>query len=157
MSFRTTRTLLAATLVFGASSAAAAQRSAPPPVAAPKDFKVPAKREFTLPNGMAVTLVPYGVVPKANVSLAVRTGRIDVGQFVLNLRALRLNHFRDLRLRLPLHQRQQFRRLHAQRNRKLLGRVELAPLALVAVAEDAGRQLVDRRVVRHGDAVTIRR
>lgn len=77
MSFRTTRTLLAATLVLGASSVAAAQRSAPPPVAPPRDFKVPAKREFTLPNGMAVTLVPYGVVPKVNVSLAVRTGRID--------------------------------------------------------------------------------
>ena len=43
----------------------------------PKDFKLPAKREFTLPNGLGVTLVPFGTVPKASLSLAVRTGRID--------------------------------------------------------------------------------
>ena len=76
MRIRTLRAPLVIALALGASTAAA-QRSAPPPVGAPRDFTVPAKREFTLPNGMSVTLVPYGVVPKANVSLAVRTGRID--------------------------------------------------------------------------------
>jgi predicted Zn-dependent peptidase len=54
-------------------------RQAPPPPAAPKEFRLPAKRTFTLPNGMRVTLVPFGKVPKANVSLALRTGNIDEG------------------------------------------------------------------------------
>jgi predicted Zn-dependent peptidase len=69
-------------LVCGALAAptlAMAQREAPPPAGTPKDFKLPAQREFTLPNGMAVTLVPFGRVPKANVTLTVRTGRIDQG------------------------------------------------------------------------------
>ncbi|HEX6643413.1 MAG TPA: pitrilysin family protein [Gemmatimonadales bacterium] len=76
-----TRRLLALALVpvlaLGAPAAVSAQRSTPPPVAPPKNLKLPAKREFTLPNGMAVTLVPYGTVPKAAVWLGVRTGRID--------------------------------------------------------------------------------
>ena len=69
-------------LVCGALAAptlALAQREAPPAAGTPKDFKLPAQREFTLPNGMAVTLVPFGRVPKANVTLTVRTGRIDQG------------------------------------------------------------------------------
>ena len=55
----------------------AAQRETPPPVGQPKDFRLAAKREFTLPNGMQVTLVPFGTVPKATVTLTVRAGRID--------------------------------------------------------------------------------
>lgn len=66
-------------LALVAPPAAAAQRSTPPPVAPPKDLKLPEKREFTLSNGMGVTLVPYGTVPKTAVWLAVRTGRIDQG------------------------------------------------------------------------------
>lgn len=56
---------------------AAAQKQSPPQASAPKDFKLPSKREFTLANGMAVTLVPFGTVPKVAVMLAVRTGRIN--------------------------------------------------------------------------------
>ncbi|MEP6831746.1 MAG: pitrilysin family protein [Gemmatimonas sp.] len=43
----------------------------------PKDFHVPPRRTFSLSNGMSVTLVPYGLVPKAVVQLVVRTGIID--------------------------------------------------------------------------------
>ena len=60
-------------------AAAVAQKETPPPVGAPKDFRLPPKREFTLPNGMQVTLVPFGTVPKVNVSLTVRAGRINQG------------------------------------------------------------------------------
>jgi zinc protease len=67
-------------LALTAAPPLAAQRTTPPPAGAPKNLKLPAKREFTLPSGMSVTLVPYGTVPKANVSLAVRTGRIDQAQ-----------------------------------------------------------------------------
>jgi len=74
-----TRNLIVAAAAFllAAPGSATAQRSTPPPIAPPRDMKIPPKREFTLPNGMAVTLVPFGLVPKANVSLAIRTGRID--------------------------------------------------------------------------------
>ena len=52
-------------------------RQAPPPSAAPRDFKLPAGRTVTLPNGMKVTMIPFGTVPKATVRLYVRTGNVD--------------------------------------------------------------------------------
>lgn len=52
-------------------------REAPPAPAAPKDFTLPAKQELTLPNGMHVTVVPYGRLPLVTVSLVIRTGAID--------------------------------------------------------------------------------
>ena len=69
--------LLSAVLALALAVPGAAQKQAPPPVGTPKDFNLPPKREFTLPNGMAVTLVPFGTVPKAAVTLAVRAGRIN--------------------------------------------------------------------------------
>lgn len=70
--------LIAAALAIAPAGAALAQQKVtPPPGGTPKDFKLPAKREFTLPNGMKVTLVPFGTVPKANVSLAVRVGNVN--------------------------------------------------------------------------------
>jgi predicted Zn-dependent peptidase len=76
---------IARLLLLGAATAmvaegAAAQRPArqsPPPLGAPKAFKLPPKRELTLPNGMQVTLVPFGKIPKVTVHTAVRTGHID--------------------------------------------------------------------------------
>jgi predicted Zn-dependent peptidase len=52
-------------------------KQAPPAPAEPKGFSVPAPKNLTLDNGLAVTLVPYGTVPKVTVRLAVRTGNID--------------------------------------------------------------------------------
>jgi zinc protease len=69
--------ILLGAIPLGTALPAAAQKETPPPVGAPKDFKLPAKREFTLPNGMAVTLVPFGTVPKVAVMLVVRAGRIN--------------------------------------------------------------------------------
>jgi predicted Zn-dependent peptidase len=69
-----------ALLALGAASglsAQTAQKQAPPPPAQPKGFSVPAPKTFTLDNGLAVTLVPYGTVPKVTVRLAVLTGNID--------------------------------------------------------------------------------
>jgi zinc protease len=51
----------------------------PPAPAPPKDFTLPAQQEITLPNGMRVTLVQFGRLPLATVSLIVRTGAIDEG------------------------------------------------------------------------------
>jgi zinc protease len=71
------RALLSGAISIIAALPAAAQKQTPPPVGTPKDFKLPVKRDFKLANGMAVTLVPYGTVPKAAVTLAVRAGRIN--------------------------------------------------------------------------------
>ena len=54
-----------------------AQKQTPPPGSAPKAFTVPAHETYSLPNGMKVTLVPYGNIPKATISLALRSGNID--------------------------------------------------------------------------------
>ncbi len=70
-------TLLCGIVSLAAALPAAAQKQAPPPVGTPKDFKLPAKREFKLPNGLTVTMVPFGTVPKAAVRLTVRAGRIN--------------------------------------------------------------------------------
>ena len=46
----------------------------PPKPGAPKDFRVPEPRRFTLDNGLQVALVQWGAVPKVRVTLDVRTG-----------------------------------------------------------------------------------
>lgn len=56
-----------------------AVRETPPAPAAPKDLRLPQATTITLKNGMKVTLVPYGRVPKVSMQLSIRTGRIDEG------------------------------------------------------------------------------
>jgi len=58
---------------------AVAQKQAPPEGGPPKAFTVPANETYTLPNGLKVTLVPYGIIPKAAISLAVDAGEINEG------------------------------------------------------------------------------
>ena len=86
----TTKTAFAAVLAAALAAAAGAQnaqdapaspspakKQSPPAPAEPKNFAVPAGRSFKLDNGLAVTLVPYGTIPKVTVRLGVRTGNID--------------------------------------------------------------------------------
>jgi predicted Zn-dependent peptidase len=56
-----------------------ADKQQPPPPAEPKGFSVPQPKTFTLENGLGVTLVPYGTVPKVTVRLAVLTGNANEG------------------------------------------------------------------------------
>ena len=63
--------------LVAAAPAASAQKQAPPAPAAPKDFRLPAKTVFTLPNGVEVTMVPFGMTPKANVQVVFRTGNAN--------------------------------------------------------------------------------
>jgi predicted Zn-dependent peptidase len=56
-----------------------AQRQTPPEGGPAKAFSVPANETYTLPNGLKVTLVPYGIIPKAAISLAVDAGQINEG------------------------------------------------------------------------------
>ncbi len=71
-----TRSLLVL-LALSASAPLFGQKQSPPEPGQPKGFSVPAPHKFTLDNGMAVTLVEYGTLPKVTVRLAVRTGNID--------------------------------------------------------------------------------
>jgi len=54
-----------------------AQKQAPPQGSAPKPFNVPPHESYALPNGMKVTLVPYGNLPKVTVSLVVNSGNLN--------------------------------------------------------------------------------
>jgi zinc protease len=56
-----------------------ARKETPPAPGTPKNFRVPPRRNFTLPNGLQVTLVPFGRIPKVAVELEIRTGIIDQG------------------------------------------------------------------------------
>jgi predicted Zn-dependent peptidase len=49
----------------------------PPSGGEQKDFKLPALKTFTLDNGLKVTLVPFGKIPKASVNLVVRSGNLN--------------------------------------------------------------------------------
>ncbi|MGH9902884.1 MAG: M16 family metallopeptidase, partial [Pyrinomonadaceae bacterium] len=53
------------------------QKQTPPAGSAPKSFTIPPKQTFTLKNGMKVTFIPYGTVPKVTVSAVVRAGNIN--------------------------------------------------------------------------------
>jgi predicted Zn-dependent peptidase len=55
----------------------AQQKETPPAPGTPKNFRVPPSTTFSLPNGMQITMVPFGRVPKVTMDLQVRTGRID--------------------------------------------------------------------------------
>ena len=61
-------------LCLVAASTAVAQKQTPPAAGTPKDFRVPPRRSFTLANGMHVSFVHYGNIPKAFLRLAVRGG-----------------------------------------------------------------------------------
>ena len=65
-----------------------AKREAPPKPGPAKNFRVPPRRNFTLPNGLQVTLVPFGRVPKVAVELEIRTGIIDQGPNDISLAAV---------------------------------------------------------------------
>jgi predicted Zn-dependent peptidase len=68
------KTVAAALGLALAASAAFAQKQSPPPPGTPKDFTVPSPTKLTLDNGLKVTLVPYGTIPKVTINLAVVGG-----------------------------------------------------------------------------------
>ncbi len=56
---------------------AQAEKQTPPTGSAPKPFKLPAVQKFSLPNGLEVTLVPFGSIPKVMVDVTVRAGNLN--------------------------------------------------------------------------------
>ncbi len=69
------KAVLAAAFFLIAS--AIAQKQLPPEGGAPKDFVLPQKTVATLPNGLTLTLVPYGEIPKVSISVVVRAGNLN--------------------------------------------------------------------------------
>ena len=69
-------TLAAALAATPTPTAPPTQREQPPAPGKPADFQLPQKRELTLPNGLQVTLAPYGNMPKVDVQLVVSTGNV---------------------------------------------------------------------------------
>ena len=64
-----------ALLAFAIAAPAAAQDFPPQPaLGQPRPFTLPRAETFTLPNGLEVTFVPFGIAPKAVVSLRVEAG-----------------------------------------------------------------------------------
>lgn len=55
----------------------AQQKQQPPEGGPPKPFHLAQTQDFTLPNGMKVTLVPYGTVPKVAVVAYVNAGGVN--------------------------------------------------------------------------------
>jgi len=51
-------------------------KETPPPGGEPKGFSLPEKETYSLPNGMNVVLIPWGEIPKAQISIVVKTGNI---------------------------------------------------------------------------------
>lgn len=68
---------IAAAALALSSPLIAQQKQAPPAGGPPKPFTVPAHETYSLPNGMKVTLVPYGNLPKVTLSLVLRTGNLN--------------------------------------------------------------------------------
>lgn len=70
-------TLISAVLAFSNTGILAqTQKQTPPAGGEPRNFTLPAKQEFSLPNGLQATLVPYGEIPKVTVSLMVQVGNV---------------------------------------------------------------------------------
>jgi len=53
------------------------QKQTPPAGGPPKPFHIPEIRKFTLPNGLDVSMVLYGSIPKVQVSVVVRAGSLN--------------------------------------------------------------------------------
>ena len=59
---------------------AGGQKQAPPEGGPAKAFTVPAHETYTLANGLKVTLVSYGILPKVTVAVSLTTGSSDEGR-----------------------------------------------------------------------------
>lgn len=68
------------TLGFVSSPAVAAEKQAPPVGSEPRGFDLPEIETYSLRNGVDVTLIPYGTVPKTAIRVVVRAGNLNDGE-----------------------------------------------------------------------------
>jgi len=62
-----------------------AQKQEPPAGGPPKAFTLPAHETYALVNGMKVTLVPYGNIPKVTINVTLRTGNLNEPKELLGI------------------------------------------------------------------------
>ncbi len=72
-----------------------AQKQAPPEGSAPKPFAVPASETYALPNGLKVTLVPYGIIPKAAINVVVDAGQVNEAKEHAGVASLAADLFKE--------------------------------------------------------------
>jgi zinc protease len=77
---RQRRTFLLTLALAGLCVAPPRAQQKPPEAGTPKDLVLPAARRFTLANGLPVTMVPFGQVPKVAVRLVVGAGNVYEGK-----------------------------------------------------------------------------
>src|SRR5438874_9171112 len=77
MNMRTQKFVCTLILALVSSVASLAQKQTPPEGGPPKPFKLPQKQTFALANGVQVTMVPYGEIPKVTVNVTVRAGNLN--------------------------------------------------------------------------------
>ena len=66
-------------ILIGLIAGPALARELPPPPGQPKPFELAEPVTFQLDNGLAVTLVYFGIVPKVTISVVVETGNKNEG------------------------------------------------------------------------------
>src|SRR4029079_2885924 len=71
------RLCVSAVMILFSIFAVYAQKETPPPGGQPKPFVFPKQDTYTLPNGMKVTMVQYGTIPKVAVQAIVHAGHIN--------------------------------------------------------------------------------
>src|SRR5437762_5902055 len=96
--------LLVLAASYAAHAPALAQKQTPPEGSVPKSVMVPDGETYVLPSGLRVTLVPYGVIPKAAVSLAVEAGSLNEGKSHAGVASLTGDLFREGTATLTSHQ-----------------------------------------------------
>jgi zinc protease len=69
--------LALATVLMTAAALPAAAQETPPAPGTPKNLELPTPHTFTLGNGMDVSIVPFGTVPKVDAQLVVRVGNVN--------------------------------------------------------------------------------
>lgn len=67
-------------LALFAAAGVAAERELPPAPGTPHELKLPDKETVRLDNGLAMTFIDFGSVPKVTLLAVVRTGNIDEGE-----------------------------------------------------------------------------
>ncbi len=72
-----TRKAVFVVMVMCGAVQAGAQKQTPPEGGPPKAFSVPAHETYTLPNGLKVTLIPYGNIPKVTLDVSIVAGSAD--------------------------------------------------------------------------------
>jgi zinc protease len=73
------RLFFGAIILAGATLGFAQNKEVPPEGGPPKPFHLAKTDDFTLPNGMKVTLAPYGTVPRVAVRAFVEAGGVNEG------------------------------------------------------------------------------